>query len=192
MTRATTGSAPLMDTFLPNWQFREIHNRRIPASPSEALRIARALRIRDVPVSGSLLALRLAPAAIAARRWPVLPSRSWIELAHDLGFVELASTEHEVVLGAVGRFWRFRETLVSLKNDEYRTFDEPGFAKAAINLHATDLDDEALLTTETRVCTTDAQSARTFRLYWLPIRAAGEVMRREFLAAVARQARRAS
>jgi hypothetical protein len=180
----------LLDRHFPDWHFREVHRRRIAASPERALALALALRPRDVPLSATLLTLRLAPAAVAAGRSPLLPRRPLIELFGELGFVELARGEREIVLGAAGQFWRFREELEPIADaDAFGRFREPGFAKAAINFHAAPVDGATLLTTETRVWAVDDRARRAFRPYWLPVRAAGELIRRELLAAVARRAR---
>jgi hypothetical protein len=142
-------------------------------------------------LTGALMSLRLAPAALAARRWPLRAGRPWIDLFLELGFVELARGERELVLGAVGKFWRLREELEPLSGGEaFRRFDAPGYAKGAMNLYAIPAGDATELVTETRVWTTDEGARRAFRPYWLLVRAAGEPIRRELLAAVARRVRR--
>ena len=136
-----------------------------------------------------MLALRLAPAALLARRWPGRPNLPLLDGFVELGFVELARTDVEIVLGAVGAFWRLREELLPLStSDDFVQFDEPGFAKEAINFRVSAEGDGVLLSTETRVKTTDARAVRSFRPYWVPVRAFGGLMRIEMLSAVARRA----
>jgi hypothetical protein len=189
MGSVNSGTAMLLDDFLPEWEFREQHSRRVSASTHEVRTALLTTTAGDLPFSGLMLALRLAPAALLARRWPGRPSRPLLDGFIDLGFVELARTDAEIVLGAVGQFWRLREEMVPLStSDDFVRFDEPGFAKGAINFRVTDEGDSVLLSTETRVKTTDAGALRSFRPYWVPVRAVGGLMRIEMLSAVARKA----
>ena len=193
MDDKVTRSDHLIDQYLPSWQFREVHTRRVRASTPEVMAALWSLTPRNVPVSGLLLGLRLAPAAIAARRWTLPPRRPWIDLLRALGFVELDRTPDEVAFGAVGKFWRVREELVPLSDAlAFKSFDEPGFAKGAMNFRVDEQDESVILSTETRVWATDARALRLFRPYWVPVRIFGGLMRRELLMAVSTRAERAS
>ena len=181
----------LLDEFLPDWDFRELHSRRIGASSSKVRAALFTIAPKDVPLSTAMLSLRLAPAALAARRRPPSVRKPVMDVFVELGFIELANTESEVVLGAVGQFWRFREELVSLSTaDSFTRFEDPGFAKGAINFRIVDEGGSTLLSTETRVQVTDNRARRSFRPYWVPVRAIGGLMRSEMLRAVARKAAR--
>jgi hypothetical protein len=179
----------LLDRRLPRWDFREVHRRRVEAPPAEALRIALELRVRDLPLSAALMALRMAPAALAARRLPAGGRQQLFESFRRLGFVELGRSEREIVLGAVGRFWRLREQLEPLTDaDAFERFDAPGYAKGALNLLALPAGGGTELVTETRVQATDERARRAFRPYWVPVRLGGGLIRRELLRAVALRA----
>ncbi len=180
----------LLDEFLPNWDFREQHSRLIAASSEQVRSALFAITAWDLPFSSLMLGLRLAPVALLARKRPPSLGRPVMDLFIELGFVELARTEHEMVLGTVGQFWRFREELLPLSSAEMFTrFEEPGFAKGAINFRIEDEGRTALLSTETRVQATDDQARRSFRPYWVPVRAIGGLMRSEMLRAVSRRAK---
>lgn len=180
----------LIDEFLPDWEFREQHSRRIDA-PADRVRAALlGLTVSDLPFSGFMLGLRLLPSYLAARRRPGRLDLPLIERFVTFGFVELANTDQELVLGVAGQFWRLREEMVPLSSVEaFIVFDEPGFAKGAINFRITDDGDSVLLSTETRVHATDERARRSFSPYWVPVRAVGGLMRREMLWAVARRTR---
>jgi len=191
MRGRATGSDQLIDEFLPDWEFREEHSRRIDAPTPQVRAALLAITPRELPLSGVMLALRLAPAAIVARRWPRGLDRSWIELLVEFGFVELADRDEEIVFGAVGKFWRLREEPVLLADAEaFARFKEPGFAKGAMNFRITEDGGATRLTTETRVHATDDRARRSFRPYWIPVRAIGGLMRLEMLRAVARRVER--
>jgi hypothetical protein len=188
---AATGSSGLLDRYLPDWQFREVHSRGIEAPGHRVSEALLSFTPRDTPLSGALMALRLAPAALAARHRPLPPARPWIRLLVESGFVELGRTDDELVLGAVGQFWRVRERLEPVADaDAFAAFDRPGFAKGAINFRVSPEAGFVTLLTETRVITTDDRALRSFRPYWVPVRAIGGLMRREVLAAIARIASR--
>jgi hypothetical protein len=185
------GSDQLIDDFLPHWDFREEHSRRIDAPTSHVRAAVLAITPRELPLSGVMMVLRLAPAAIVARRWPRGLDRSWIELLVEFGFVELADRDEEIVFGAVGKFWRLREETVPLADAEaFVQFNEPGFAKGVMNFRIADEGGATRLTTETRVQATDNGARRLFRPYWIPVRAVGGLLRREMLRAVARRVSR--
>jgi len=187
MESTTTRSPRLLDTYLPVWQFREFHARRIPAPADRVREALLAFTPKDTPMSSLMMALRLAPAALAGRRWPLPPARPWVEVLLEFGFVELGQTRDELALGAVGRFWRLHERLEPVADARaFKAFDEPGFAKGAMNFRVLDEGASVTLTTETRVFATDARSLRSFRPYWIPVRAVGGLMRREMLGAIAR------
>ena len=188
MRTVETRPALLLYDFLPNWDVREQHSRRIGASPGQVRTALLQITARHLPFGSLMLALRFVP-AVMARTWPFGFDRSVMELFVDLGFVELANTEHEIVLGTVGRFWRFREELRALSSpDDFNRFEEPGFAKGAINFRVEDEGGAALLSTETRVEATDDRARRLFEPYWIPVRAVGGLMRSEMLRAVERRA----
>jgi hypothetical protein len=191
MSSRATDSHPLIDEFLPDWDFREEHSRRIDAPAAQVRAALLAVTARELPLSGIMMVLRLAPAAIAARRWPRGLDRPWIELLFEFGFVELADRDEEIVVGAVGQFWRLREELVLLAEaEDFARFTEPGFAKGAMNFRLADEGGATRLTTETRVQATDDRARRSFRPYWIPVRSIGGLMRREILRAVARRVTR--
>ncbi len=190
MEGIATTSGQLLDRQVPRWQFREVHSRRIDAPSHRVIELVLNLRPRDVPFSTALLALRLAPVALVERKWPIPPDRPWIEILLSLGFVELGRSDHEVVFGAIGRFWRVREQMEPISDsEEFESFDEPGFAKGAMSFRVVEGGRSVTLITETRVWATDDRARRAFRPYWIPVRALGGLMRREMLAAVARSAR---
>jgi hypothetical protein len=191
MEAPAKSSDQLLDQYLPTWHFNEVHRREVRA-PAGFIRDALlTVTPRDVPFSGFLLALRLAPAAIASRRWPLPPDRPWLELLAEMGFVELGRTDEEIAFGAIGQFWRLREQLEPIVDAlAFRQFDRPGFAKGAMNFRIEVRSGSATLATETRVWATDEQALRRFRAYWVPVRAFGGLMRRELLQAVAKRAER--
>jgi hypothetical protein len=191
MDHSVTRSAQGLDDFLPTWDFREQHRRRIDAPASQVRAALLAITPRELPLSGCMLAIRLAPAFLAARRWPRGLHRPFVEGIVSFGFVELVNEEEEIAFGAIGQFWRLREETVPLSDaDAFTRFDEPGFVKGAINFRIVEDGQSTRLTTETRVTATDDGARRSFRPYWVPVRVIGGLMRREMLWAVDRRVKR--
>jgi hypothetical protein len=118
------------------------------------------------------------------------PDRSWIDLLLEFGFVELGRRDDELAFGAIGQFWRVREQLEPIADAKtFDAFDQPGYAKGAMNFRLAQGTGAVTLVTETRVRAIDDRARRLFRPYWIPVRAIGGLMRREMLGAIARAVR---
>lgn len=103
------------------------------------------------------------------------------------GFEVLARTPEEILVGGIQRFSGSR-TMVRLPRPDlatFRDFADPGFIKIGLNFRCA----HGMLTTETRVSTTDARSRWLFGLYWLFIRGGSGLIRRVWLRAIRRRAR---
>jgi hypothetical protein len=133
---------------------------------------------REAPVVGMLGALRMLPEVVghllhgerpakppASMRLRDLPSipmyeGGWILLGERAG--------QEIALGLVGKFWRPVIEFARITSaDEFRAFDEPGFAKTVYDLSVRELGTgRTLLSGLMRTATTDEQARRWFRRYW--------------------------
>jgi hypothetical protein len=181
-----------LDEFLPEYEANEIHSTRVAAPPEAVMAAARALTAREVPVLVGLMAVRRLPGLLGPRR---LPRRDGTILEGFLrgGFVTLADRPDELVVGGVGCFWRPRGEVRRVSAGEFAAFREPGYAKAAFNMHARPSPGGGtLLTTETRIQATDEHARRSFRRYWLVIHPGSAAIRRAWLRAIRRRAERSS
>jgi hypothetical protein len=177
-----------LDEFLPDYEVNEIHSTRVAAPPGAVMAAMRSLTAREVPVLVGLMALRTVPALLRGRR---RRPREGTILEGFLrgGFVMLADRPDELVVGAVGRFWRASGEVRRVSADEFAAFREPGYAKAAFNMHAQPAPGGGtLLTTETRIQATDDHARRSFRRYWLLIHPGSAAIRRAWLRAIGRRA----
>jgi hypothetical protein len=161
-----------LDAFIPEWDVRERHTRRVPGTPHDAVaaaigipftpdRIVRALfRVRGLPRGGSV------HGALRA-----------------VGFEQLVCEDACVVLGASGRPWspRSRPGRFSATG--------PGQIRMALEISATEAAGGALLSTETRVVASDPRARRAFRRYWLVVGPFSALVRRRWLAAAERALR---
>ena len=133
---------------------------------------------REAPLVGMLGALRMLPEIVGhllhgerpakppesmrLRDLPSIPmyEGGWILLGERAG--------EEIALGLVGKFWRPAIEFASIKTaEEFRSFDEPGFAKTVYDLTVRDLGpNKTLLSGLMRTATTDERARRWFRRYW--------------------------
>jgi hypothetical protein len=133
---------------------------------------------REAPLIGMLGALRMLPEVIGhllhgerpakppesmrLRDLPSIPmyEGGWILLGERPG--------EEIALGLVGKFWRPAIEFARIETaDEFRAFDEPGFAKTVYDLSVRELEPKkTLLSGLMRTATTDEHARRWFRRYW--------------------------
>ena len=133
---------------------------------------------REAPLVGVLGALRMlpdvvghllhgeppakAPRSMRLRDLPSIPmyEGGWILLDERPGT--------EIALGLVGKLWRpVIEFAPVTSAQEFRTFDQPGFAKTVYDLSARELaPNRTLLSGVMRTATTDQHARRWFRRYW--------------------------
>ncbi len=150
-------------------------------------RAARELDVgRSLPVV-ALLALRGVPHFLTGK---ARPTRSLtLESFLEAGFTILEERPpREFVIGAIGRFWRPDSGFVRIAPEEFGSFDDPGYAKAALTFVVEERGRGSLLSTETRVACTDASARRKFSLYWRVVGPFSGLIRRLVLEQVKRAA----
>jgi hypothetical protein len=176
--------AMLIDDFLPGYDVRERHRTRVRAPISEVYQAVRQFDIGGAKLTMFLMRLRGMRAGLSS------PSCFTLDDFLKRRFILRGERPNEeLLLGLVGRFWTPSGELLRLDAREYRSFSEPGYAKAAWNFSLSEQPDGCvLLETETRVFCLDEASRRRFRLYWLLIGAFSGLIRREMLRAIKRDA----
>jgi hypothetical protein len=180
-----------LDNALPNYDVRERHSITVKADPGTVLDEILRMTPRDVPVMVVLMALRSLPSLLLGRGALGVGGRPIVQQFERAGFVRLGTAEDELVLGAVGRFWRPSGGLRRVSAEGFAAFAEPGWAKGAVNFRVVREGDHTLLSTETRVLATDAAARRSFRHYWRLIYPGSAVIRIAWLRAIRRSAERA-
>ena len=185
MTAGETDNA--LDGHLAAYDVRTAHRIEIDAPVSVTYSALRALDMgRSVPVM-VLFTARTIPHMLTGK---TRPSRSvTLETVLGAGFTTLEeSPPKKLVIGAVGRFWRPDSGLIRVAPDEFRSWHEPGFAKAVMSFSVQEHGGGSLLLTETRVACTDDSARRKFSLYWRVIGPFSGLIRRLMLAEVKRAA----
>ncbi len=165
----------LLSDTLPEFHFRERHERQIDASADQVFTAIREVTLDEMPLGRLLMRLR----GIRSET-----SRPLFAEMQRVGF-QLAAEDsnRELVFAAIGQPWKLLGGRRPPGAD-FRTFADPGYAKMAFNFRL----DGATLSTETRVLLTDSRSRRAFLRYWLIIRPFSGLIRRVWLRAIARRA----
>jgi hypothetical protein len=166
----------LLDACLPRWDVRDRHEATVRADRERAWAALRALDLERPLVVRTLFFLRTLPErlreGVAPRR-----SRPFLESALEAGWRILGEEPgRELVMGAVTKPWEPVVRFRGLSRDEFVAFEEPGWAKIAWSIEASDAASgpvadpasagRARVAIETRVSTTDPESQRRFRRYW--------------------------
>ena len=158
-----------LDEAVPRWDFRERHATHIDASPERVFAAIRSVTAREIALFRTLTAVR--------RLWrsgpeSILNPRAddpLLDVALRTGFFMLADdppTEIAIAMHVI----------------------PPKRALAAMNFLVGSEGPGVLLTTETRIVTSDRQAWRRFALYWLVIRLGSGFIRRMWLRAIRRRA----
>lgn len=172
-----------IDDFLPIYHVTERHAIVVRA-PAKAIYAAiSSLDMSASPIIRTLFRLRGLP-----------PSTLTLRGMEKVGFTVLGEVpEQELLLGVIGRFWTPVGGLQRIDATRFRSFDKPGYAKAAWNFALVPQPDGTVrVTTETRVLCTDDASRKHFRLYWRLVGPFSAWIRREMLRIVKQQAEQAA
>lgn len=180
----------LLDDVMPVYDVSESHRTVVDGPPERVYAALWKITLRDLPLGRLLLAIRSLPARPSGRGRSPSEEQPLLAEMLDGGFVLLAEERgRELVVGTIGQFWKARGGGTPPIGDagEFVAFDQPGFAKAAMNFHLADAGGTTELITETRVLATDPGARRKFGRYWLVIRAGSGAVRGSLLRAVRRR-----
>ena len=170
-----------IDHWLGEYHYRERHSIEIRAGRGDAYRALTAIDLGDSLLIRCLLQLRglggLVQRADSGRL--SLPMQTFLER----GFTRLVDAPpEELLVGAVGRFWRPAGGRVEVPAERFRASADPGVAKLVMMFRTEPAPaGRTCLITETRVWCSDRWARRRFRCYWYLIRPASGLIRREML-----------
>lgn len=168
----------LIDSFLPEYDFSETHDIKIRATAETVFRVLSEVDVCESPIIRWLFRLRGIPAG-----------KMTLREMRRMRFETLGETKNqELLLGLAGKFWTLTGNLQKVSSSDFRAFDETGFAKAVWDFSLNETGGETLLTTETRIKCTDAESRRKFNFYWTFIQPFSGLIRNEMLRTIRRKA----
>lgn len=182
-----------LDEALPSFDVHEVHSTELEVPPDAAWDALLAVKPLEVRLVAPLMALRALPGLVTRRNWLDLrPRGTLIDSMLGAGFLELARRPgKELAVGAIGRFWSLtgNEPVPLESPGEFRAFDEPGYAKAAMDFTFEPAGGGTLVRTETRVAGTNPEATKVFRRYWRLIYPGSALIRISTLNAIRRRAR---
>lgn len=179
----------LLDDIMPEYQFSERHSQRIHARPGQVMLAIRQTTLGDLKSYATLMRIRGA----ALRRPYRDPGNSQHERVLDAlsaGFISLAASDHEIVMGAIGKARSPRPDVRDLP--EFAAYQQEG-VKLAFNLYVEDAGDGwSTVCTETRVVALDEYSRRIMSRYWRLIVPGSGLLRRQWLNGIKKRAESAA
>jgi hypothetical protein len=181
-----------LDQLLPAHEFSDTVSIETSADADRALRAAREVSAREMPLSLALLTLRAVPLMISRRRLIAPSGPLWDDLMRTGGF---AAFEDEpgrpLLMGYVGRPWRPTGAGAPVRTrEEFLDWAEPGWAKVVAGFWAEPNGTCTRLVTETRIHLTDDAARRAFARYWRVVHFGSVLLRRDWLRAAKRRAER--
>lgn len=183
--RHATGTTQL-DRILPDYQFSELHETSVRASPAAIHRAIWQVTAGEIRLFRALTWIR-SPRLSAHRKPTILSAptdRPILEVATSSGFRRLADEENEIVVGTVVIAPRGRQMIDDLRK-------VPGAALALMNFRIEPLGaDRCRLITETRIFATDRKALRRFRAYWRLVAPGSAILRSTWLSAIRARAER--
>lgn len=170
----------LIDELMPRFDRSKVETVIVEAEPA---RVYAAVVEADLmqaykgsPTMRALFAARGAPSAVArrVRKEPTPPEAEvlrldaleeegeWVRLGEDFG--------KELAFGAIGRFWGRDIDWETIRAEDFKDFDRPGFGKIAANFSVRSYGiGRSLLTYEARTVGTYPPASRGIKRYWVVV-----------------------
>jgi hypothetical protein len=175
----------LIDRVMPAWDFREYHRRALRASAELACDTLPRVNLAHSPLIGPLFTLRSVPGRLRRGGRALEAGRLGDFMAS--GFTMLVDERPRgFVLGTIGEFWRASGAIRSFEPAAFASNREPGCARLAWSFEFLPDAGGSLATTETRIRCNDRAAFRRMLAYWILIRPASGLIRREMLRLLAR------
>ncbi len=173
----------LIDAFLPDFEFSDTQKANVIASPAAVFRGIKTFNMGDSTSIKWLFKMRGIPTGNLT-----------INDFEKANFKILAEKQdEEVVLGLIGEFKSLTGGLVQIESDKFRDFNHAGFIKAVWNLAVAEAGNgKSSLTTEIRIHPTDAGSLAKVKNYWGMLKPPSQMIRKEILKLIKKQAERES
>jgi hypothetical protein len=176
------------DLVQPRFQFREVHVRDVAADSARVMRAVAEVTANEIALFRTFTAIRRfgRPGPESILNAP--SDRPILDVATQTSFVELARSDHEVVIGSVlaappG------VTLDRADAGGFARLSGPGLITASLSFRVTTTGaSSSRLITETRVYASDQSVLRRFTRYWRTIFPGSWILRVTWLQAIAARA----
>lgn len=180
-----------LDDLVPEPRFAQIDHVDVAAPPDRAWEAVRNVDLQESPLARALFGLREIPARLRGERPPKRSATiDDIDAIGAPGFHILAEEPgREVIVGAIGKVWELAIPFVDVRDAAaFAAFREPGYAKVVWALRVEPREGSgSRVVFDLRVTTTDEESWKKFRRYFVLIGPFSHMMRRHLLAMVRRE-----
>lgn len=177
----------LIDSYMPTYQFSELHSVDVAVAPSHAMAQILAHRPEDDRFFRYAIKLRELPMRLLgrSRREGARPA----SFGMDNFTLLQRNDDTEVAYGLAGKLWKADYGQAHIADAQaFQVFDEPGCVKLVVGFTCQLLRPGLTrVTTQTRVHCLDADALRSFTSYWYLIRPVSGLIRRRMLKAIARR-----
>lgn len=168
-----------LQELIPKYHFSEKHHVMTDARPSQLFKSMINIDMSSSPIVRLLFYLRRMP-----------KSSLTLNGMKEVGFTVLGSNrDKEFVIGLVGRFWKPIPQIIGVPPERFTTFNESGYAKAAINFLIEETGKGNQLSTETRIYCTSSGAKMAFSAYWMLIRPFSGLIRKAMLRSIVKGAK---
>jgi len=181
-----------LDEFVPTYQFDEFHTIRIKAPRERVYAAVGNVTADEITLFRTLTWIRRLGQAGRESILNPPPSEPILAVALRTSFLKLAQEPNrEIVLGTLVAAAKGTQLKKDPAPEDFKALRSPGFAVAAINFRVEDATHgETVLTTETRVYTTEASVLKKFGAYWRVIYPGSALIRVMWLRAIRNRAER--
>jgi hypothetical protein len=187
-TDETTIAAPQMrlDEFAPVYQFNEVHEIPVQATPERVYQALRLVTAAEIPLYRTLVWIRRGGASGPESILNPADTVPLLTVATRTTFLTLADDENrEFVMGTVVIAPPGVRLALGVDPATFTALDAPGYAKAAIAFRIDPLPSGGCrLRTETRVYATDPASRSMFARYWRVITPGSAFIRKMWIRAI--------
>lgn len=181
----------LIDKYLPKFDFTEVYDIEIEATPEVAYRAINEATLGDMSVVVRLLLwLRAIPDRIMGNKSMDLDSRTpFITQQSDDSIILEQQAPHEIVLGMImkGRVWEKQNKEIKLTHaDDFLAFKNPEYCWVVSHLRvdSSGTSGTVIVRTESRTMGLSQQATKEFKSYWRIIKPFSGLIRRLMLNAI--------
>jgi proline iminopeptidase len=152
-----------LDSYLPDYFLREVHHLAVRTSPSETFNKFCDFDMSRIPWIRNLFRMR----TLFDRKKESFVRLTLRDAYKEGGFILLEESQNEIVVGAIGKFWRPSIAFKKIEPSEYANFHNPGYAKVAWSFRCEPrFGGGTLATFELRVGANDSLSAGKMKAYY--------------------------
>ena len=154
---------------LPNARHIEQMRIFVQASPSESWKIARHFDLSSIHWIRFLFYLRTITEKLNRSKQDQIDNRLGVDqiVQNGQGFMLLQEEDgKEVVIGAIGKFWRLRIPFANISPSQFQKYHEPGWGKIAWSISVEPFLSGSTISIELRTDATDEESWIKFKRYY--------------------------